>query len=162
MDDKFLKALRWIVAILDQQGVKYVISGGFAAYLYGSKRQINDLDVDIPENDIEKIRRDVKDYIVAGPEHVQDERWDLLSMTLNYHNQEIDISGALQQKVYDDVYQKWVNIPANFSKAKKMVVDGIQINVMDPQDLIFYKKFLIGAHQKADIKAIREFIRNSK
>jgi len=162
MENKLLKALHWIIGILNKYNVQYIISGGFSAYLYGSNRKINDIDIDIPEDDFEKIYNDVKDFIILGPKDYKDERWDLKLMTLNYFAQKIDISGAFNQKIFDDISQKWVHSPTNFSKSRKIKVDGIELNVIDPNDLMNYKKLLSGEHQKIDIKAVQEFIKNSK
>lgn len=162
MENKLLKALYWIVEILNKYNIQYNISGGFSAHLYGSKRQINDIDIDIPEEDFEKIFDDVKTYIILGPEDYKDERWDLKLMTLNYFGQEIDISGAFKQKIFDDISQKWIHSPADFSKSRKIEFYGIELNVIDPIDLMNYKKLLSGDHQKVDIKAIQEFIENSR
>lgn len=158
MENKLLKALHWIVGILNKHKIQYNISGGFSAHLYGSNRPVNDIDIDIPEDDFEKIYDDVKAYIILGPENYKDERWDLKLMTLNYFDQEIDIGGAFKQKIFDDISQKWINLPTNFSKSKKINVDGIELNIIDPHDLVNYKKLLSGEHQKIDIKAVQEFI----
>jgi hypothetical protein len=40
-------ALRWIIGILDRHNIQYQITGGFAAKLYGSSREVNDIDIDI-------------------------------------------------------------------------------------------------------------------
>jgi hypothetical protein len=162
MENKLLKALYWIIGILNKHSIEYNISGGFSAHLYGSNRQINDIDIDISENDFEKIYNDVNSFIILGPEDYKDERWDLKLMTLNYFGQEIDISGAFNQKIFDDVSQKWIHSPANFSKSRKITFEGIELHVIDPNDLVNYKKLLSGDHQKIDIKAVQEFIENLK
>ena len=162
MGNKLLKALHWIIEILNKYDVQYNISGGFSAYLYGSNRKINDIDIDISEDDFEKIFNDVKDFIILGPEEYKDERWDLKLMTLNYFGQEIDISGAFKQKIFDDISQKWICSPAEFPKSRKINIDGIELNVIDPNKLINYKKLLSGDHQEIDIKAVQKFIENSK
>ncbi|MFP4514737.1 MAG: nucleotidyltransferase domain-containing protein [Parcubacteria group bacterium] len=162
MKNKQLQALRWIINILSKDNIQYRISGGFAAHLYGSKREVNDIDIDIPENDFEKIFDKVKDYIILGPENYKDERWNLKLMTLNYLGQEIDIGGAYNQKIFDDLSKRWIHSPANFSKLKKVYFEGIKLTVINPSDLINYKKLLSGDHQRIDIKAVQEYIKNSK
>lgn len=162
MEPKLLKALHWIIEILNKYYIQYNLSGGFSAHLYWSNRQINDIDIDIPEDDFEKIYNDVKSFIILGPEDYKDERWDLKLMTLNYFGQEIDISGAFNQKIFDDVSQKWIHSPADFEKSRKINFEGVELNVIDPNDLINYKKLLSGYHQNIDIRAVQEFIKNSK
>lgn len=161
MEPKLLKALHRIIEILNRHQIQYSISGGFSAHLYGSRRPINDIDIDIPENDFEKIYDDIKEYIIFGPEEYQDKKRNLKLITLNYFDQEIDIWGALKCQIFDDILQKWIPNQINFSKSRKMNIDGLEINIIDPNDLINYKKLLSGEHQIIDIKAVQEFIKNS-
>ena len=70
---KVKKALKWIVNILNKYDIPFQIAGGFAAHFYGSERSINDIDIDIPEEHLETILADVKDYIIEGPGRIRDE-----------------------------------------------------------------------------------------
>lgn len=162
MEPKVLKALHWIVEILNRHNITYSISGGFAAHLYGSTRPINDIDIDISEKDFEKVYSEVKDFLFLGPTHYTNAKWDLEVMKLRYYDQEIDIGGAFEAKIFDDILQEWIHSPADFLKSKKFDVDGITLDVIDPNDLIEYKKLLSGEHQKVDIEAVQNFIKNSK
>ncbi|MFZ2522802.1 MAG: hypothetical protein WAW92_00245 [Minisyncoccia bacterium] len=40
-------ALRWIVNILESKSIQFQVTGGFAAKLYGSQRELADIDIDI-------------------------------------------------------------------------------------------------------------------
>lgn len=82
------KAFRWIINILKKHQVPFQITGGLAAQAYGSKRPLNDIDIDIPEDRFNEIVPNVKDYITYGPAHFIDERWDLFLLTLNYQRSE--------------------------------------------------------------------------
>lgn len=93
-----------------------------------------------------------------GPDHYVDEKWDLQLTTLNYKGQEIDIGGAFDTKIFDDLNKTWVHCPADFETAQNHRVFGIQVPVVAPRDLIEYKKLLIGEHQKQDIAAVQQFI----
>lgn len=68
------KAFRWIVNILKKQKIPFQITGGLAAQVYGSKRRLNDIDIEIPENRFNDILPDVKKYIDFGPAQYIDER----------------------------------------------------------------------------------------
>lgn len=43
------EALAWITNILKKYSIPFQITGGLAAILYGSKRPLEDIDIDIPE-----------------------------------------------------------------------------------------------------------------
>ena len=41
------ETLTWLIAVFNQYNVKYQLSGGCAAHIYGASRMINDIDIDI-------------------------------------------------------------------------------------------------------------------
>ena len=59
-----------------------MISGGFAARLYGATRDLADIDIDIPEDRFAELIPQVKEYIKLGPARYKDDNWDLFLMTL--------------------------------------------------------------------------------
>jgi len=158
LEQKTLNALRWIIGIINKKNVPYQISGGFAAKLYGSKRAVNDIDIDLPENRFADILTEVKPYIVSGPAHYQDGKWDLQLMTLNFNGQEIDISGALETKISNKKRTEWIAIPADLSNTIKMNVGDLVVNLTPPERMISYKQHLDGDHQTEDIKAMKKYI----
>lgn len=158
MSNKLADALKWIVPILKKHEVPFQVSGGFAANIYGAKRPINDIDIDIPEDKMGILLSDIKQYITFGPGHYQDTKWDLKLMTLNYHGQEIDIGGAFNTIIFDEQNKAWIHCPAKLETAQTHVVFGVEVPVVHPQALIEYKKLLSGEHQKVDIAAVQEYI----
>lgn len=153
LEQKTIDALVWITSILNKYEILFQISGGLAAKLYGSSRPLNDIDIDIPKECFEKILKDVKEYIIFGPADYKDKKWDLYLMTLNYNGQEIDI-GSADIKIYDAKTDKWLSFTTNFESSVWKDVAGMKVPVMPKAELISYKRFLDGEHQKIDIKAI--------
>ena len=147
-------ALEWIVGILEKYEVPFQISGGCAAKIYGSPRELNDIDIDIPENYFSKIISDVKPYIIYGPDQYKDNKWDLYLMTLNYAGQEIDI-GSGNAKISTKDRNKWINFSTDFSKAVKKTFLGLEVPVIPKEDLVNYKQLLDGEHQQVDIESIK-------
>lgn len=152
-------ALRWIVGLLNAKHIPYQISGGFSAKLYGSPRPLNDIDIDIPDGKFEDILPEVKDFVIYGPAHYQNGKWDLTLMTLNYYGQEIDIGGSDSAKVSNQERTRWIPIPTDFSRYVPMSVDDIEIKVIPPEELIGYKQHLDGDHQKVDIEATKSCLK---
>ena len=148
------RALGWIVGILKKHQVPFQISGGCAAKIYGSPRELSDIDIDIPEDCFEKIIDDVKSFIIYGPEQYKDQKWDLYLMTLNYTGQEIDIGGQ-KAKISTKNRTKWVDFNSDFSKAVKKEFLGLEVPVIPKEDLISYKQLLDGNHQQVDIESIK-------
>ncbi|OGK51808.1 hypothetical protein A3B02_01870 [Candidatus Roizmanbacteria bacterium RIFCSPLOWO2_01_FULL_42_14] len=158
MNKPLQDALKWIIGVLEDNKITYQITGGFAAHIYGSTREVNDIDIDISEGSFQIILEDVRSKIVYGPCRYQDAKWDLQLMTLNYNGQEIDIGGAFETKIFDSINQTWVPFPGDFSKRRHMLFAGTDIYVVDPQSLIEYKSLLDGKHQKEDIAAIKKYL----
>ncbi|HAO64858.1 TPA: hypothetical protein DCQ44_02650 [Candidatus Taylorbacteria bacterium] len=158
MQEKTLKALQWIVGILDKNKVDYQIAGGFAASVYGSKRKINDIDIDMHEADFLKIIPEIKPYIIYGPKRFKNEKWDLELITLDYNGQEIDLSGADTLRMSNKDKTAWISYEKTSFNTVPRTVNGLNIKVLHPLELINYKKELDGEQQSEDILAVEKYI----
>lgn len=160
MEEKTIKALRWIVGILTKNNIPYRIGGGFAAHMYGSGRPINDIDISLSGKHFPVIVEHVQEYITAGPKHYSNAKWDCDTLSLEYHGQEIDMTDIDTLRMSNkegtewhqtkDVFRNYPNIPT--------MVEGIEVSLMDPRDLAAYKKHLDGDHQLVDIAAVEKYI----
>mgnify|MGYP001612639666 CR=1 FL=1 len=56
------EAFLWIVGILKNNDVPFRISGGLAARLYGTKRKLADIDLEIKKKDFNKILAEIIIY----------------------------------------------------------------------------------------------------
>jgi hypothetical protein len=149
-------ALRWIVGILEKHNVTFQIGGGFAAHVYGSPREVADIDIAISEEKFDVILPEVREYLIFGPEHYVDKDWDLQLMTVSYQGQEIDFSGAYQKKFYNHAKQEWIAFPSDFLTSEYREVYGMKIPFMNREKLIGYKKILSRDVDVEDLKALGE------
>lgn len=145
-------AFKWIVSIIHSKNIPYQITGGFAARLYGSRRELADIDIEIPNIDFEKIITEVKPYIIYGPERYVDENWDLKLMTLEYKNQLIDMCG--EATIFDQNIKTWVKEKVDFTKSINLTVYGVEVKVVPKEDLISYKNKLLREVDIEDIEAL--------
>lgn len=136
------EAFRWIVGLFRKHSIPFQISGGFAARLYGSQRELNDIDIGIPDNCFEKLYPDVKEYVVFGPAHYTSEKWDLQLMALKYKGQKIDIAGRDTIKFFYEKEKKWVPAHRDLTEGTLMEVYGLTVPVIQREKLIAYKKKL--------------------
>lgn len=136
------EALVWITNIIKKHNIPFQIAGGLAVNAYGSTRELIDIDIDIPEEDFEKITDEIAPFIIFGPSKFKDEDWDMLLLTLNYHGQAIDLSGAFETKIYDKANKTWVKIVNDFAKVKYKNMDGLDLPIIEREALIAYKKIL--------------------
>lgn len=160
MEEKTLNALRWIVGILDNHDIPYRIGGGFAAHVYGANRPVNDIDITLPGKYFQDIIPEMQKYITAKPGHYSDAKWDCDGFSLVYHGQEIDISDIDTLRMSDLELTKWFQTKDHFRMFSSVLtnVDGIEVSLIDPRDLIAYKKHLDGDHQLVDIAAVSKYV----
>lgn len=162
MGQKTIYALQWIIEILNRLNIQYQIAGGFAAKLYGSERELNDIDVEISEKDFYKILPEIHLYITWGPARFKNEKWDTMLIILDYKGQMIDISGVETAKMSNKERTKWIpNELSTFNTIDIEVADLI-VKVIHPKGLIEYKKELDGEHQILDIQATEKYLLGKK
>ena len=147
------QALLWIIDILKENNISYRISGGFDARLYGSKRKLADIDIEVHKKDINKIYKNTKKFVIYSPKRYRDENWDLQLMTLKYKNQEIDIA-SFEAKIFNQATHKWVKRPGVFSDFVVKKVFGIEVFVENVKALITYKKILGRAVDRQDVNQL--------
>lgn len=136
------EALSWITNLIKQHNIPFQIAGGLAMQAYGSTRELHDIDIDIPEDDFEKIRDEVAPFVLFGPGRFKSDCWDLLLMTLNYHGQEIDLSGAYSARIFNKENKVWEHIITDFTKVNYIKVYGLNLPIIGSKELIDYKKGL--------------------
>ena len=163
METKTLDALRWIVAILDKHQVPYRIGGGFAAHIYGSGRPINDIDFSLSGKYFSVIVPEVAPYISAGSKHYSNEKWDCDTLSLEYNGQHIDMTDIDTLRMSSLDLSEWFQTKDYFRKYEpiKTNVQGIEVSLIDPRDLVAYKKHLCDRdYQKVDVAAVESYIQN--
>jgi hypothetical protein len=148
------EALEWIVKILRKNKIPFEVTGGFASRIYGSKRILADIDIEVPDKSIPEIQKLTERYIIYGPREYKDDNFDLLLMTLNYKGQKIDICGKDSERIYDKSKNKWINEKTNISKARMKKVKDLIVPVVPLKDLISYKKELGRNVDKEDVKVL--------
>jgi hypothetical protein len=147
-------AFKWIVGLLQKHSIPFQISGGFAARLYGSKRELADIDIGIPDDRFEELYPDIKQYLIYGPERYLDDEWDLKLMTLKYENQKIDIAGRDEIKIFDKTNKVWVPAHRDLTVSEDREVYGIIVPIIPKEALIAYKKKIMREVDVLDVQAL--------
>lgn len=146
-------AFHWIVGILHDNNIPFVITGGFAARLYGSQRELADIDVVIPVGSLSRIADIIKPYAIFGPGQYKDENWDLYMATLEYEGQEIDLCENETTKFFNQKTLAWEEMKTDFESAQKMEVFGMMISVVTKEALIERKQRLA---REVDLEDLRQ------
>ena len=160
MEEKTLNALHWIVGILNKNNIPYRIGGGFAAHIYGAGRPVKDIDITLPGKYFPIIIPEVTEYITAEPKHYSDAKWDCDGFSLNYLGQEIDITDIDTLRMSNKEQTEWFQTKDKFRIYPSLLINlgGIDVSLIDPRDLVAYKKHLDGDHQLIDIAAVQKYI----
>lgn len=155
MDEKNTEAaFKWIVGLLQKHSIPFQISGGFAARLYGSQRDLNDIDIGIPDDRFAELLPDVEGYITYGPAQYVDDQWDLKLMSLRYESQNIDIAGRTEIKFFDTSTQSWVPGYRDLLNSEIKEVFGLTVPVIPKEALIAYKKKLMREVDTLDLQVL--------
>ncbi len=159
LEKKVMQGLEWITKILDKNKIPYKIGGGFAAKVYGSPRGVNDIDISLSGKYFDIIVPEVFDYITAGPKHYLNEKWDCNTLSVNYNGQDIDMTDVDTLKMTDLKLTKWINVKeSRLFDGIITNINGVVVSIMDPRDLISYKKELGGEYQLIDIESIQKYL----
>ena len=153
MYKKTKEAFFWLMKILRKEKVPYQISGGFAARIYGSKRPLADIDIEIHDKDFKKIMPYIDSkYILKGPRNYKDNQFDIYGLFLKYKGQKIDVCGADTEKLFDKRKGKWHKEKVDLNKTITKKVYGMSVKIVPLKNLIGYKKILLRQVDKIDIK----------
>lgn len=148
----YAKTLKWIVGILKKRKIRFNVLGGLAAYAYGSKRTLVDIDLAMKNKDFQKILPDVKDYIVEPPHFSKSENWECYYMELKYNGITIEIGGDEGCKFLNSKTGKWQKLGDGLSKPTIKKVFGLNLPIIPKKDLVAYKKKLMRDFDVIDLK----------
>ncbi len=146
------KALHWINNLLRKRHIKSIIFGGFAAKIYGSARELADIDIAIRGRDLIKINNEVGKYCVRDLKRYKDKNWDAMVTTINYLGQEIDIISVEDTKIFDKSAKKWLPFKPYFNYSSKINFMGENLLVVRKSELIKYKNKLLRRVDKKDVE----------
>jgi hypothetical protein len=155
MQENLKTALIWIVGILSKNRIPFYVSGGLAAMVYGSKRPVYDIDIEISDLDFDKLFLLVKNYAVYGPQRYRDDNFDILLITLEHDEQKIDISGNESDKIYNNKKGEW-EAGGAISNIVEKEIFGLKIPIISRQDLVAYKRKIGRPSDLEDVAAIED------
>ncbi len=127
-------ALAYIIPILEKYKFRWVITGGFACYVYGIDRLLTDIDIDIDtDKDIQEFKsflEEVETYISQPLENFVDENYDNFNFELNYKLLVLLTAQATQATPTSDAYTeiKTEELPAAVAEALKKAYPEAVLN----------------------------------
>ncbi len=110
-EQKSLSALKYLIPILERLNLRWCITGGFACYVYGVKRAITDIDIDVEasKDDVsfQVLLREVTPRITQPLLHFVDENYDNYNFEITVDGQLVDICSMREMQVFDKAKGKY-------------------------------------------------------
>lgn len=97
-------AAQWIVGLLKERNIPFLICGGLAAKGYGSERDLNDLDLFVPGKHFSSVVQDGQDgqeFVSKAAAHRQEEGWDLTYVQFKYEGIKVEVGSADGPQIFE-------------------------------------------------------------
>ena len=154
-DENDYLVLKWISDVLIKVEAPYQIVGGLAARIYGSNRELHDIDLYVPFEFGEKIAQQVSEFITKPLKHRVEEFWDLWYFQLKYRDKKIEIALSTEAKYFSKVEGQWIEQKIDYNSSYSGQYLGIDLLVMPRQSLIEYKLKLAREVDLIDVANIK-------
>ena len=148
-------AAQWIVELLRDQNIPFLICGGLAAKGYGSERALNDIDLFVPGECFSTVAEAGQEFVSKAAAHRQEEGWNLTYVQFKYEGIKVEVGNADGPQIFDVGKADWVPLEIDFSRYAIVRLLGIDLPLMLKDDLIAYKSALSRPVDIEDIRAIR-------
>ena len=149
-------AAQWIVGLLRDRNIPYLVCGGLAAKGYGSERELNDIDLFVPGEHFLSVVQAGQEYISKAATHYREEGWDLTYVQFKHEGVKVEVGNAEGPQIYDAGREIWIPPNIDFSRYKTVNLLGLELPLMLEEDLLRYKSALSRPVDIEDIRAIRE------
>jgi hypothetical protein len=149
-------AAQWIVRLLRDRNIPFLVCGGLAAKGYGSERDLNYIDLFVPGEHFSSVVQAGKEFVSKAAAHRQEEGWDLTYVQFKYEGIKVEVGSAGGPRIFDAGNQTWVPLSIDFSRYATVHLLGLELPLMLKDDLAHYKTALSRRVDIEDIRAIRE------
>ena len=159
LPQKAIRALKYIIPILENYRFKWTITGGFACYVYGVERKITDIDIDIHTSkdspQFKAFVKELKDDITQPLEHFIDKNYDNYNFEITFHGQVIDICPMENLKIFNMKTRKYeLFYSRRFPTIENVTFHGINLPLLSKRMIIKNKEMLVW-QRESDIRDIQ-------
>ncbi|MDO8564961.1 MAG: hypothetical protein Q7R88_03130 [bacterium] len=153
MKDSEEKVLKRVITALEENHIPFQVTGGLAAIFYGTKRPLYDIDIDVYEKDMAKVKELFKPFLTKDLFHCEDPWWNGWLMIFKIDGVLVDISQVEEWYAVSPSGEK-KRMTATPEDAEVLEVAGMQIPTVRKEVLIEYKKHMARATDMEDISQI--------
>ena len=166
-EEKAEIALKYIMSLLKKYNFKWCISGSFACYLYGVKRPIGNIDIDVEADEKDKEFRslvhDVKKYTTLPFQLWIDKNYDNWVINVVVNSQLLSVCSTKNLKLFNkeknqyELFYKNGNLPT----PRILSFHGLKIPISPPEYVIRMKEALAVKKQadKNDISEMKKLLK---
>jgi hypothetical protein len=133
-------ALTFIMPELEKRGLRWLIGGGFACYVYGIPRKLTDIDIDIDTSKDAAAFKDllatVDPYITQPLIHFVDQNHDNYNFEITVAGQLMDICPMAEVKVFDRNASAHVAFYEGFPATEEGDFFGLKLPLLSKQLII--------------------------
>ncbi|ARU55726.1 hypothetical protein OLMES_1651 [Oleiphilus messinensis] len=147
-------AVHWIVSLLRERHVPFLICGGLAARGFGSNRVLNDIDLFVPGEYFSEVVEAGQCYISKPAARRVEEGWDLTYVQFEYQGIKVEVGNAEGVKIFDASQASWTALNIDFTRKIELILLGLKLPLMLAEDLVWYKSVLCRPVDLEDIQAI--------
>lgn len=135
------RALRHVTTALTRQDIPFVVAGGLAVRAWGGSRDLVDLDLYVPDRDLDAAARVLADHVVRGPERVRSANWDMTVVTLDLDGRPVELAGATSGR-YRRAEGPWRDVGVDVAAGVTRTVLEACVPVLPLEALVAYKREL--------------------
>lgn len=153
-EDRIAEALAWIDCRLRELDVPFQVVGGLAALAHGASRELNDIDVYVPEGALERLLPELREHHSRGPVRYRDDRWDCYFMEVHRAGEEIELAEAPRTRYRRGPDHPWREAEVDFGASVPREVFGVEVPVMPLEQLVAYKRHLDRPVDRHDVQSL--------
>lgn len=133
-------AFHWVVDRLEAHKIPYIVNGGLAARVYGAKRPVRNIDIDLPFDRARDLFEDLRAHLAHKPQVVRDAFWDLPYYRMTYKGQRIDLGDSNQVDADTPAITAAKEQAARHATNEIVTIFGRFVPVVSKEELCHYKK----------------------
>ncbi len=152
-------ALKFIIPLIEKRNFHWLITGGFASYVYGVKRDLTDIDIDIATEArtpaFKDFLKEIKPHITQNLEHYVDQNYDNYNFEITYNSQMIDICPSQNLKIFNETSNQYeLFYKERFPRPEMKNFHDLQLPLL-PKKLIIKNKEMLIWKRETDIEDIK-------
>lgn len=153
-EERVARALSWIAGRLRELDVPFQVAGGLAALAHGAERELNDIDLYVPEGSLALLREALDEHHAHGPRRHRGDLWDCWFMEVRFAGEEIELAEAARTRYRKGPGHPWHDAEVDFRRPVHREVFGVRVPVMPREGLVAYKRRLDRPVDREDVRAL--------